>query len=325
MQPETESNFQSSKLWKKTILNITIFVILLIPLIVCEFIIEPYSRGFFCNDETIKYPFRSNTVTPTVLGVIIGLPPLLIIISSEYIRLHYKGNANDMRSLWGLIVPLWLINCLKQLVYFSFGLLLTIDATEIGKYTIGRIRPHFIAICQPQLRDGSSCSNATNQHRYIENYYCARTGYSADDVRQARLSFPSGHASLAFYALLYMVIYLQNRVVWQKGQLIKPFIQFTLLTSAWFIALTRIMDNWHHWSDVMAGSILGTLGALLTAGYISKVFKPPPLVLNSLPRQDTSATLNEVLAGTPPPYTMDQKIKPFAEHEYSSKDFRYKS
>lgn len=319
MQPEAESNFQSSKLLKKTILNLTTFVVLLIPLIVCEFVIEPYRRGFFCNDETIKYPFRGNTITPVLLGLIIAVPPLLIVTSGEYTRLRYKRNTNDIRCLWGLIVPLWLVNCFEQLTYFTFGLLLTTDATEIGKYTIGRIRPHFIAVCQPQFHDGSSCSNATNQHRYIENYSCASTGYNADDVRQARLSFPSGHASLVFYSLLYMTIYLQNRIVWQKGQLIKPFIQFILIISAWFVALTRIMDNWHHWSDVLAGSILGTLAALLTAGYISKMHRSPPLVLDGLPRQDTSATLNEVLASTPPPYTMDQKIKTFTEHQYSSK------
>ncbi|KAG7241148.1 hypothetical protein INR49_025891 [Caranx melampygus] len=29
--------------------------------------IRPYQRGFFCNDESIKYPFHHSTITSTVL------------------------------------------------------------------------------------------------------------------------------------------------------------------------------------------------------------------------------------------------------------------
>ncbi|OWK62578.1 Lipid phosphate phosphohydrolase 1 [Lonchura striata] len=29
--------------------------------------IKPYQRGFFCNDDSIKYPFHDSTITSTVL------------------------------------------------------------------------------------------------------------------------------------------------------------------------------------------------------------------------------------------------------------------
>lgn len=40
-------------------------------------------------------------------------------------------------------------------------------------------------------------------------------------------------------------------------------IQFSIFTSAWYTALTRVTDNMHHSTDVIAGSIIGTSFAIL--------------------------------------------------------------
>jgi len=32
---------------------------------------RPVWRGFFCDDETIRYPYKSNTVTATMLLIVI--------------------------------------------------------------------------------------------------------------------------------------------------------------------------------------------------------------------------------------------------------------
>lgn len=37
--------------------------------------IYPFQRGFFCNDNSIQYPFHDGTITSTVLAVVgLGLP-----------------------------------------------------------------------------------------------------------------------------------------------------------------------------------------------------------------------------------------------------------
>lgn len=301
----------------RILMDFVIFVILIIPIILCEFIIEPFRRGFFCDDESIRYPFHDNTVTPVVLGVIIAVPPIAVLSLGEYARQHNRGRLNESRTILGLSMPLWISNCLQQFIYFVFGLLLTFDATEVGKYTIGRLRPHFMAVCQPQFNDGSTCSDSFNQHRYVENYFCLGTDFTVQDVRQGRLSFPSGHSSLAFYSMVYVSLYLQKRLTWKRSSLTRHFIQFSLIMIAWFTALSRVMDNWHHWSDVLAGSLIGIIGALLTAHFISKFFKSPweemLLEMNAnagsgrgLTRQETSATLNEELSSTPPPYVITE-------------------
>lgn len=40
---------------------------------------SPYQRGFFCGDESIRYPFKESTVTSSILySVGLGLPTLVV-------------------------------------------------------------------------------------------------------------------------------------------------------------------------------------------------------------------------------------------------------
>lgn len=58
-------------------------------------------------------------------------------------------------------------------------------------------------------------------------------------------------------------LYLQSRMKWRGSRLLKHFLQFMLMIIAWFTALSRISDYKHHWSDVLAGSVIGILFAFL--------------------------------------------------------------
>ncbi|VDO39332.1 unnamed protein product [Onchocerca flexuosa] len=56
-----------------------------IPLLIFHKWIEPYKRGFYCDDESIRYPYRPSTVSRQML-VIIGLvvPAMLITITETF-------------------------------------------------------------------------------------------------------------------------------------------------------------------------------------------------------------------------------------------------
>ncbi|KAH8335125.1 hypothetical protein KR074_012456 [Drosophila pseudoananassae] len=307
---------------QRLLLELLVIVVLVIPICVYEFAVDPVRRGFFCDDETIAYPFRDNTITPVMLGLIVGLLPLLVFVLVEYVSHLRAGQIGETQVLLQWRVSTWYVELGRQATYFIFGLLLTFDATEVGKYTIGRLRPHFLAVCQPQLTDGSLCSDPVNLHRYVENYECAGEGFSVEDVRQSRLSFPSGHSSLIFYAMLYVALYLQLKITWRGSKLGRHFVQFLLIMLAWYTALSRVMDNWHHWSDVLCGSLLGIAGALITVRFIARMFDTPfgrmeGLLGGGLRRENTAATLQEeVCPSTPPPYT--------ANSNYSEDDYRTK-
>lgn len=40
---------------------------------------SPYERGFFCGDESIRYPFKESTVSSFFLHLVgLGLPTLVV-------------------------------------------------------------------------------------------------------------------------------------------------------------------------------------------------------------------------------------------------------
>lgn len=59
---------------------------------------------------------------------------------------------------------------------------------------------------------------------------------------------------------------------WKGSKLLRHFLQFLCLLMAWFTAMTRISNYKHHWSDVLAGSTLGIVSALVMVSIISLNF-----------------------------------------------------
>jgi len=76
-------------------------------------------------------------------------------------------------------------------------------------------------------------------------------------IRDVRVSFPSGHSAMAFYGLVFVALLLRHRRWPLPGSLLGPVLQLACVCLAWFVALSRVMDYKHHWSDVAAGSLLG--------------------------------------------------------------------
>lgn len=55
------------------------FYIAGIPVLMFYLFGSPYQRGFFCADESIRYPFKESTVTSFVLYTVgLGLPTLVV-------------------------------------------------------------------------------------------------------------------------------------------------------------------------------------------------------------------------------------------------------
>lgn len=87
--------------------------------------------------------------------------------------------------------------CVPGYYQLAFGI--TWALTTLAKYSVGRLRPHFIDACRPNV--GYDWCN--NTHHYITDYACAG---ALPKVTEARLSFFSGHSSLAMVASVYIVV-----------------------------------------------------------------------------------------------------------------------
>lgn len=237
---------------------------------------KPYERGFFCDDESLMHPFHESTVKSHYLYAFALVLQIILIFVAEFLQIKLNTQQPPEKSTTfgnsSPIWPQWFSNVYHQFVVFAFGVGVNQLITDVTKYSIGRLRPHFLSVCQPLMDDGTNCSDPINFGRYIEHFRCLGIGSSVQMLKEMRLSFPSGHTSFAAYTSVYCAIYLQIRMPWRGSKLLKHFVQFLLLLLAWYTGMSRISDYKHHWSDVLAGAVLGTFCAFIISFCVSNLF-----------------------------------------------------
>jgi phosphatidate phosphatase len=225
--------------------------------------IRPVERGFFCDDETIKYPRRLDTVTLTMLVVFTTIitPTIFVVVEciTYLISRRHQSSDTSQQSSW-----LRSAACSAVILYgfFWVGLMTTLIVTEVGKLTIGRLRPHFFDVCRPVF-------NTTACTGYVLEYRCSDI-YPPRLVAEARKSFPSGHSSLSVYMAVFLAYYIQRRLRTPFSQLLRLVVQLSLCSLAVFTCLSRVTDNMHHWSDVTVGALVGVLTAVWTIMFLRK-------------------------------------------------------
>lgn len=123
--------------------------------------------------------------------------------------------------------------------------------TQACKIYVGRLRPNFYALCDFD----------------VELLEC-----KADDIRilEARSSFPSGHSSFSMCGMGVIVWFLLGRVgMGIHSASTFPFTGFNQKLCALLsciplfysvlIGCSRLVDNWHHPSDVIGGFLIGMI------------------------------------------------------------------
>jgi len=240
---------------RKCILDFIPLFALGMPLLLLNTIANPFIRGYNCDDESIRYPYKDNTIPSFLLYIYgFGIPIITIITIELY---NTRKNLNNEDEWKGF---LWRVYC--EFVPFIFGVETSQLITDTAKYSIGRLRPHFIDVCNPNI----SCG--INTYQYITNYRCMNT--DVKKIKDSRLSFMSGHASFSAFCMTYAVFYIQHKLDKRAG-LVKKLIQFALLYLAIYTGFTRISDYKHHWSDVLVGWLQGTTVAILISIYVAKL------------------------------------------------------
>lgn len=224
---------------------------------------EPHQQTFFISDVSIMRPYNADTV-PYWLVIIIHPALMLAIVGTEHI-FHSTGRTTATQYAWCSAL-------------FCFGELLCFVWTYVfygfPNMLVGRPRPDFLARCQPMgglaptvLYTDSVCTNVDKSM-----------------VDHGFTSFPSGHtafsASFAVYAFIYFHWSLFRRFGFQRkstlargcnGITMREVNQFLRLLPctlplmfALYVGSTRITDNRHHYSDVLAGLMAGGVAAGLS-------------------------------------------------------------
>ena len=277
---------------------------------------EPHHRGFYCTDQGIDKPFIADEQVPVMHCFFIWASIAAItLVSVELVH----GLVYRPMTYQDLKIPPIAFELYRIIGSFVVGATFTMAITEIVKVTIGEFRPHFLSICN--IKDSCNgdatdwnvnfnfsvrCSNPKNFHLSEEEWQKKLT--------DARKSFLSGHSSFSFFSAVFLALYLKSRLsqlrskerymgnktglIWAEWILIglkalRPFLQFSYLALAFYIALSRVSDYYHHPRDVISGGLLGTLGAYLTYTEIAQL-PNKPRVFHSLNYETNPMTLLEM-------------------------------
>lgn len=214
-------------------------------------VVVPISQDqtVYARDPSIDLKMMPEQVPMWLLVILAYFLPAachcLIIIGSKLDR--FRRIPHDTRDFF-----------LSLLISAGFSFIVTTFVKNIT----GRFRPSFYSMCEwDYSKTWDGVANLCTSSMEVE----------------ARKSFPSGHSSAAFSGLFLLSLYLLGRsrlVVEDRAEcqlrsgkrLMKLFLCFgPTLLAAW-IAITRSIDNWHHYTDVLAGSLIGMAAA--TIGYM---------------------------------------------------------
>uniref|UniRef100_A0A0F7Z899 Phospholipid phosphatase 1 n=2 Tax=Crotalus adamanteus TaxID=8729 RepID=A0A0F7Z899_CROAD len=259
------------------VLDVVCVVLAALPFAILTARGAPFKRGMFCNDESIQYPYKDDTISYQLLaGIIIPLD-IIVIITGEALSVYHNCLHSNSFVRNSYVATIY-----KALGTFLFGAAVSQSLTDIAKYSIGRLRPHFLDICKP---DRINCSLG-----YIESFKCLGDKVK---VSEGRLSFYSGHSSFSMYCMLFLALYLQARMKGDWARLLRPTVQFGLIAASIYVGLSRVSDYKHHWSDVLTGLIQGALVATLIVVYVSDFFKERGRTFKQKEEEDSHTTLHE--------------------------------
>lgn len=207
--------------WKSFLLNMFewIFTICIgFIAILISIKVEPLHNSAVINNPTESYPYTGETISNSLLFVIVIFLPCVFI------------------GLLALFYPKKIDLCLS---YLSLAqcLFITLLLTEILKVYVARPRPNYFHYCGYD-KQKQMCTGSTKHQK------------------DAKVSFPSGHASISFCSAVWLSLFIQSFFNF-TGEMWWILLRFIPILIAIFISATRITDYMHHASDVVAGALLG--------------------------------------------------------------------
>lgn len=259
MDTESQKIFTKSDRHLKwaAIFDVTAAISVITFIAVSEFGLLPQlvKRGYFCDDRSIQHQFKGDTVATSLL-IISGIIPLFLIWITEHV--FYEPSSTMCVRSDGSISRF--SNTWQQTWYwfkkYARTLVVKLLLVDVLKIFSGEHRPHFIDTCRPDF----ICMG----NEYVTTYTCTNTDYRPYFIRDASKSFPSGHSSTSVFASIFVIWYLQKRIPKISSEMARPLCQGLVALWGIFCPMSRIIDNRHHWWDVLAGSLIGAGAAVLT-------------------------------------------------------------
>jgi len=203
-----------------------------------------HCRGFIWDDPHLSYPYRPNTVPTAALVPVAAGPVLLYAASSLAFPIGAVRGMTAMDECVAL--------ALMQLRSIALNALMT----EPTKLLAGNLRPDFIA-----RLNRAGVPPPADRREFV--YMCNVTNA---EVVEGRKSFPSGHTSTSFAAMVPLALFIVRRAGafgHGRGSSWRLLLGAPFLAVAFGIGISRNRDEWHHFVDITAGAVIGIFAGLL--------------------------------------------------------------
>ena len=210
----------------------TISLLLFLCLIMLAF--EPRDGIIDINNLNEKYPYTGETVPLIPLFIIVGvISPIFILLSALTSQRMIDLNFAGLSFLQSLCI--------------------TLVITEILKLFVSRHRPNFLNYCKYDFDTG----------------LCTAKPFH---IRDSKMSFPSGHASISFSSAVWIFLFL-GKIMQNKEEIWWLLVRLVPIFIAIFISATRLVDYMHYPSDVISGAVLGSgIAVFIFFSQINRIF-----------------------------------------------------
>jgi len=232
-----------SEVMKESWGNWSVFVLFVVGFLVVEYVTSPFERHISPEAwEELKYPFDRHNTVPGWLVPVYGLV-VPVVLAAVY-HAVFRCEIREFHDL---------------LYSVMINVAITAAATGFLKETLGRPRPNFFERCY------GDTYNLTEALPFDHYNPPDCTNPDKSEVEEGRRSFPSGHSSWAMCSMFYITLFLIGKmhVFDGRGHFWKLAVSLIPTWLAVVIGITRIDDYMHHWTDVVAGWLLGMLVALM--------------------------------------------------------------
>ena len=171
IQPSSSAGPSCKNVLAKGVLDILCMVLLLMPMAyiyVFSSHYDPFQRGFFCDDQNLKHPYLPQTVPIVQCVLIWAVVSVFFIVLVETLRsmAHAQSGTRRTSPIPGSKTPWIAVELYRHFGYFSLGALTCLLFTELSKYSIGRLRPHYLTLCMPNMQ---CCQNHITTWQTLAN------------------------------------------------------------------------------------------------------------------------------------------------------------
>ncbi|KAJ6260237.1 hypothetical protein Dda_4461 [Drechslerella dactyloides] len=178
-------------------------------------------RPFNPYDPAFSFPYHGDTVSVTLLVILVVAVPAIIILLCCFLAPRSAlpalvGNRNAPASyVWKHKLLNW------NRAWLGLGLTLALGyfVSNCLKNVFGKPRPHMISVCQPDWNKVAAIVKSTRTgpqgvlawNPLVTSEICTTTDH--DRLSEAFRSYPSGHATMAFAGLTYLSLFFYSTLV----------------------------------------------------------------------------------------------------------------